>query len=406
MRPKILLVDDSAIVRAILVNTLKVYDCEILEAANGVEGLALAAKANPDLIMLDVTMPVMDGIEMLCKLKANTVLKGVPVLMLTAEGGRENIIKIAKIGVRDYVVKPFKEEVLVQKISRIIDLKAIAEVQAKPKSIFDPATIVVVEDKPLIIAQIQNGLKHTPWEVQSKATADAAMDFCKSQEVDLVMISLSLPEEGAFSLFRQLRSNQRTKYTPIIALVVKTDSTIQQQAQQVGFTFFVTKPIDLADLESKAAKAMRLDTSLRYFRTEPDLVVLQLPDSCTATLATEISDQLKAQVNDAVNAGISHAVFDLHAVKNLDVGHIKLLLGSMQICRELAFQYALVGSGNVLKDCQGYEDTKNWEFFPSLNEARVSLKLDAAPAAEEAAPEAEPAGLTGEPVGAWRTSAG
>ncbi len=407
MRPKILLVDDSAIVRSILVNTLKIYDCEIFEAANGVEGLAFATKECPDLIVLDVTMPIMDGIEMLCKLKAHAVLKSVPVLMLTAEGGRENIIKIAKIGVRDYMVKPFKEDVLVQKIGRIIDLKSISEVQIKPKSIFDPAVILIVDDKPLIVSQIQNGLKHTPWQVQSVANAEAALDFCKQEEVDLVMISLSLSDEGAFTLFRQLRSSHKTKYTPIMALVVKTDAAIQQQAQQVGFTFFVTKPIDLVDLEVKAAKAMRLDTSQRYFRTEPDLIVLQLPDNCPTTLITEISDQLKIQVTNAVNAGINQAVFDLLLVRNLDVGHIKLVINSMQICRDLGFEFALVGTGKVVKDSQGYEDTSTWQYFPSVAEARGSFKKNMPPAAtEEPAAEPMPAEALAEPVGAWRTSAG
>ncbi len=108
MRNKILTVDDSKTVRIIVRKTFKSYDCEILEAGNGVEGLALAAKSMPDLILLDVTMPVMDGVEMLTKLKADPQLKGIPVMMLTAEGGRDHVLKIAKIGVRDYIVKRFE----------------------------------------------------------------------------------------------------------------------------------------------------------------------------------------------------------------------------------------------------------------------------------------------------------
>ncbi len=86
MRYKILTVDDSKTVRIIVKKAFKGYDCDILEAGNGVEGLAVAAKETPDLILLDVTMPVMDGVEMLTKLKADPALKGIPVMMLTAEG--------------------------------------------------------------------------------------------------------------------------------------------------------------------------------------------------------------------------------------------------------------------------------------------------------------------------------
>jgi len=123
MSHKILTVDDSKTVRVLVQRTFKSYDCEIFEAANGVEGLALAAKVLPDLILLDVTMPVMDGVEMLSKLKADPDLKNMRVMMLTAEGSRESVLKIAKLGIRDYLVKPFKEKSLLEKALKIVELQ-------------------------------------------------------------------------------------------------------------------------------------------------------------------------------------------------------------------------------------------------------------------------------------------
>jgi len=120
---KILSVDDSRTIRLIVGRTLRPYDCVLCEAANGEEGLAAAARENPDLILLDVTMPVMDGVTMLTKLKEDPALKAIPVVMLTAESGRDNVIHIARLGVRDYLVKPFKEEQLIDKVSRIVQLK-------------------------------------------------------------------------------------------------------------------------------------------------------------------------------------------------------------------------------------------------------------------------------------------
>src|SRR3954470_3276916 len=127
MRYKILTIDDSKTVRIIVRKAFRGFDCEILEANNGLEGLAVAAKETPHLILLDITMPVMDGVEMLTKLKMDASLKGIPVIMLTAEGGRDHVLKIAKIGVRDYLVKPFKEEVLIEKCGRVLDLKPLAD---------------------------------------------------------------------------------------------------------------------------------------------------------------------------------------------------------------------------------------------------------------------------------------
>ena len=378
MRYKILTVDDSKTVRIIVRKAFKSYDCDILEAGNGVEGLALAAKESPDLILLDVTMPVMDGVEMLTKLKADPALKGIPVMMLTAEGGKDNVLKIAKIGVRDYIVKPFKEDVLIEKAGRIIDLKPLSETPAKAKSIFDPADILVVEDKPAIIQQIQEGLKHTPWKIHGVAAQGEAIDFCTRTPPDLIIVSLSLPDDSAFTLFRLVRTNVKTKYTPVFALVVKTETTQQQQAQTLGFSAIVTKPIDLGELETKMAKAMNLDTSQRYFAIEGDSLIMRLPENCSQAVIAEASTYLKPKFAEAVDAGHNKVVIDIHQLKSLHMGIIKLLFQAMQTCRELAMQFALVANPQIITECKGFEDTRGWTFYDSLDEAKANLGKSAA----------------------------
>lgn len=380
MRYKLLTVDDSKTVRIIVRKAFKGFDCEILEAGNGVEGLAVAAKEMPDLILLDVTMPVMDGVEMLTKLKSDPALKGIPVMMLTAEGGRDHVLKIAKIGVRDYLVKPFKEEVLIEKAGRIIDLKPLSEAPAKAKSIFDPADILVVEDKPAIIQQIQEGLKHTPWKVNGVATQGEAIDFCSRTPPDLIIVSLSLPDDSAFTLFRLVRTNVKTKYTPVFALVVKTETAQQQQAQTVGFSAIITKPIDLGELETKMAKAMNLDTSQRYYTQEGDTLIMRLPENCAPAVLAEAADYMKPKFAQAVDAGQNKVVIDIHHLKSLHMGVIKLLFQAMQTCRELAMQFVLVGSAQIITECKGFEDTRGWTFYETVEEAKANLgKPSAAP---------------------------
>jgi two-component system cell cycle response regulator len=99
------------------------YDVQMVFANNGAEGLDVAAKEMPDVILLDITMPVMDGVECLGKLKADPSLKDIPVIMLTAETGKENVLKIVTMGVRDYIVKPFTETNVLERVSRIVTLK-------------------------------------------------------------------------------------------------------------------------------------------------------------------------------------------------------------------------------------------------------------------------------------------
>lgn len=123
MALKVLTVDDSKTIRMVVKKAFKPFDCELFEGENGVEGLAAAAREKPDLIILDITMPVMDGKEMLAKLKSEPTLKDIPVIMLTAESGKENVMQILKMGIKDYMVKPFKGEELIQRATKIVELK-------------------------------------------------------------------------------------------------------------------------------------------------------------------------------------------------------------------------------------------------------------------------------------------
>lgn len=122
MIPTILSVDDSQTIRKVLARLFRPFACEFREAANGEQGLALALERPPDLILLDTNMPVMDGITMLRRLREEPRLRRTPVLMLTAESGCDNLATVARLGVRDYVTKPFHEERLLAKIGRIIPL--------------------------------------------------------------------------------------------------------------------------------------------------------------------------------------------------------------------------------------------------------------------------------------------
>jgi two-component system cell cycle response regulator len=122
MTPRILSIDDSKTIRLLLARLFRPFACELMEAANGEEGLAVATRENPDLIILDYNMPVMDGIAMLRKLREQAALKRTPVIMLTADSGLQSLAIVARLGVRDYVTKPFREEELLAKAGRIIPL--------------------------------------------------------------------------------------------------------------------------------------------------------------------------------------------------------------------------------------------------------------------------------------------
>lgn len=370
MSLKILTVDDSKAVRIIIRKAFTNYDVTIIEAANGVEGLAAASKEIPDLILLDVTMPVMDGVEMLTKLKSDAALKAMPVIMLTAEAGRENVLKIAKIGIRDYIVKPFKDDVLIEKVGRVVELRPAAKEDMKQKTITDHCSFLVVDDKPAIIKQLQDGFAKSAWEIKGCQSTGEAIDHCQHKLPDLIIISLSLPEDGALTLFRLLRSTPKTKYVPIFGLSVRTATAEQEAAQKAGFTSIVTKPIDFEEVESKIAKTLKLDISPRYFQMDGNCLIIRFPQNLSSIVLHEIEYYLTPKIAEAVDAGMSRVIFDIHEIKTVEMETIKLLLHAMQLCSDLTLLYAMVGSIDLAGKCQAFEESKNWTFFNTLEEAK------------------------------------
>jgi two-component system, chemotaxis family, chemotaxis protein CheY len=115
-----LIIDDSSVMRKIVERSLRQAGmelAEVQEAANGAEALAILAKSAVDLILCDIYMPVMDGLEFVHRLKDIENTKGVPVVMITAEGNESHVVQALSMGARGYIRKPFtpdqvKEHVL------------------------------------------------------------------------------------------------------------------------------------------------------------------------------------------------------------------------------------------------------------------------------------------------------
>lgn len=119
MKLNILLVDDSAAIRKILLRTLLQADLpidKVHEASDGVEALSLLSTAQIDLVLSDVNMPNMDGLELLTKIKAQACWKELPVVLITTEGSQAKVLEAVRLGAKGYVRKPFTSEQIKEKV--------------------------------------------------------------------------------------------------------------------------------------------------------------------------------------------------------------------------------------------------------------------------------------------------
>ncbi len=128
---KILVVDDFSVMRRIIKNLLvELGFSDISEADDGKTALPMLQQGNFDLVISDWNMPGMTGMQLLQAIRADQRLSATPVLLVTAENKRENIIHAAQVGVNGYVVKPFTAATLNEKLTRIFERIAAEKLQA------------------------------------------------------------------------------------------------------------------------------------------------------------------------------------------------------------------------------------------------------------------------------------
>jgi two-component system cell cycle response regulator len=358
--PKILSVDDSRMIHTLINKGFAPYDVQMVFANNGAEGLEVAAREQPDVILLDVTMPVMDGVECLGKLKADPALKDIPVVMLTAEAGKENVLKIAKMGVRDYIVKPFTEANLIDRVSRLVTLKpkgaaapapapaASAPAAKKARIATDAIKILVVDEHPAIAESIAKAVSKRGWKVVScpgpaEAQPHIATTVSAEETPDAILVSLAFPSKGALKFYQSVRMNPALKGVPLVGLSVKTATFDQNEAKETGYHAIFTTPLELGELPDRIARAMDLDITPIFYSSEGDCQVVTIPQDLSETGSLDLTRQSRKKIADFVNAGFAKLIIDLTGVSKFEIPLIRAVASIIHECNSLDIQWRIVG---------------------------------------------------------------
>ena len=250
-----LVVDDSKPSRSIVARTLAELKFDCAEAGNGAEALvALAATGRPDLITVNWHMPVMDGIELVRRLRREPAYRGLPILMISTEHEQERIALARQAGIDDYLAKPFTAAALTRKL---VDLGVVGE----PATAADrePIGVLICDDSATIRGILSATLGGDP-DLKIVGTAvngEACLATIPTAKPDLVLLDVEMPVMDGITTLREIR--RRFGKLPVVMFSSLTERGAKAtvDALLAGANDYVAKPAGLDARE--VADRIRVD---------------------------------------------------------------------------------------------------------------------------------------------------
>lgn len=278
---RILIIEDDADIADLLAATLEpTFEC--LRAVNGLEGLQLATAGQPDLIISDIMMPLMDGYEFISKLRNEPDFAKTPVVFLSALGTREQIREGYDLGAALYLTKPIDPMRMKRNVELFIDdhaigsgskratVKKVEELFAKgllgdptapaaPEESTPSASkagagkgsarprVLIVEDDQEGSDLIKGELEES-FEVLQAADGIEAIERAVRYEPDLFIVDGMLPKMTGYQLVTMLRKNSVFRDHPIIMISAKASNRDRQYVLKLGVKYFLPKPFEMSDL--------------------------------------------------------------------------------------------------------------------------------------------------------------
>ena len=243
----ILIVDDDVDVTTLLMSRLKKYNYNVLCAKNGLEAIGLCQKVLPDLVLLDLEMPIMNGIETLRRLRSIHNAQKLPIIIHSNKITPENI-ELFRPDANDYIQKPAKMNDLLAKIQQHIS-------SPKTAPIFEtnaPAKILLTDDSDDIFALFQIFLKKTPHKLQYASSAEAGLELLGHNAFDIVFMDLNLPGMNGLEATEKLKkmAHEGLSHIRVALLTATHPDQIRDAALKAG--------VDMV-LEKKLSKEKVLD---------------------------------------------------------------------------------------------------------------------------------------------------
>ncbi len=272
MTARVLVVDDILSNVKLLEAKLTAEYFEVVTAFNGAECLARIEEGIPDIVLLDVMMPGMDGFEVCRRIKSNPRTAHLPVVMVTALDQPSDRVAGLEAGADDFLTKPVDDAALFARVRSLVRLKMMTdelrmrEATGQSMGLVDPAQtlidaapsgrILAIEDRPESATWLAGALQ-PQHEVSTVDTFEEALVRVRGGDYDLVIVSLGMRGFDGLRLCSQLRSLPEGRNVPILVVVSDGDRRKLNQALEMGVNDYLARPVDKNELVARVRTQLR-----------------------------------------------------------------------------------------------------------------------------------------------------
>ncbi|MHA7870828.1 MAG: response regulator, partial [Hyphococcus sp.] len=313
MTARVLVVDDLEPNVKLLEAKLRAEYFDVIGAYSGQEAIDKALAEQPDIILLDVMMPGMDGFEACRRIKESAETMHIPVVMVTALDQQADRVAGLEAGADDFLTKPVDDLALFARVRSLSRLKMMTDelraryATGKGLGIVDnidvgdeeaETRIFVIDDNEEQTERLKSilGDSHA---VSSESDPEVALGRARSGDFDLIIVNLSIESTDALRLCSSIRSFEETRLTPLLGVVRQGETRKLVRALDLGVNDYLTRPVDRNELIARVSTQMRRK---RY--------VDQLRSSFQASLEMAVTDQLTGLYNRRYLASHLSAMFD------------------------------------------------------------------------------------------------
>lgn len=338
MTARVLIVDDVPANLKLLDAKLTAEYFGVLKASSGPEAIEVATRELPDIILLDVMMPGMDGFEVCRRLKGAPETEHIPIVMVTALDQTKDRVQGLEAGADDFLTKPVNDLALFARVKSLVRLKMVTDelrmreatgqrigalvgTSAERMLMSEPGRVLVIDDRPTSLKRMSEALaiEHMVTVAESP---DDMMQLATMGDYDLLIVSLTLSDYDGLRLCSQLRSLENTRQTPLLVIVEEGDTPRLVRALDMGVNDYLVRPVDRNELVARCRTQLRRKRFQDYLREKfQQGLELAITDSLTGLYNRRyMESHLSAMVEDGLQTGkpVSLLIFDIDFFKSVN----------------------------------------------------------------------------------------